>query len=172
MDPRAVSLRVAVPDDRGFLAALYAESRIQEFRPTGLADAELAALLRGQFGMQLAQSEQDFPDAERWIVLLHGEPIGRLDLHLDAHTVRVLEIGLLPAARRRGVGTGLLHGVRSRAGARPVRLWVALDNVAARRLYGRLGFEPVTTTASHLEMEWPPPSSTTRWPSALWSASG
>ena len=48
-------------------------------------------------------------------------------------------------ARRHGVGTALLRAVATAARAqeaRTVSLWVADDNDAAVRLYGRLGFSP------------------------------
>lgn len=50
-----------------------------------------------------------------------------------------------PDVRRQGVGTALLAAVVAAAraeAARTVSLWVADDNDAAMRLYGRLGFSP------------------------------
>lgn len=50
-----------------------------------------------------------------------------------------------PDVRRQGVGTALLAAVMAAAraeSARTVSLWVADDNDAAVRLYGRLGFSP------------------------------
>lgn len=60
---------------------------------------------------------------------------------------RVLAIAVDPAAQGRGVGHALMewaHEAAQRAGFGSVGLTVHADNDTARRLYERLGYEPVT----------------------------
>jgi ribosomal protein S18 acetylase RimI-like enzyme len=40
----------------------------------------------------------------------------------------------------------------------PLRLHVASNNDAAMRLYARLGFVPVETSAAYIELEWRAPA--------------
>lgn len=60
------------------------------------------------------------------------------------HVLEVLAVGVLPDARRLGVGRSLLARVlrhaRSTEGAMEVRLNVAADNVAGRGLFEQAGF--------------------------------
>ena len=57
--------------------------------------------------------------------------------------IEVLSLGVLPCARRRGIGGALLGAVVAHAAERRIAsivLEVAADNEAARRLYARSGF--------------------------------
>jgi ribosomal protein S18 acetylase RimI-like enzyme len=56
----------------------------------------------------------------------------------------LVSVWVAPAARGRGVGARLVTAAGDRAtalGAAELRLWVAVDNPAAERLYRRLGFQ-------------------------------
>jgi ribosomal-protein-alanine acetyltransferase len=84
----------------------------------------------------------------RWLVTeIDGEVVGVAgvaDLAGDAH---VLAVGVLPAARRRGIATGLVRGLLRAAidelGSTRVTLEVRRSNAAARALYARCGFAEV-----------------------------
>lgn len=72
-----------------------------------------------------------------------GEPVGRLRATLVADHLHLSWLDVLPAARRRGVGSALLGaaaGWGREHGARWGVLQVALQNTAARAVYDRLGF--------------------------------
>lgn len=63
-----------------------------------------------------------------------------------ADEAEILSLGVVPAARRGGIGQALVRAVLARAalgGARRLYLEVAEDNPAARALYGAAGFTPV-----------------------------
>jgi ribosomal-protein-alanine acetyltransferase len=87
------------------------------------------------------------PD-RRWLVTeIDGQVVGVAgvaDLAGDAH---VLAVGVLPAARRRGIATGLVRGLLRAAiddlGSVRVTLEVRRSNAAARALYARCGFAEV-----------------------------
>ena len=64
----------------------------------------------------------------------------------------ILTLGVLPGMRRRGIGRALLDLLRAEAVRRRIGsivLEVAVDNEAARRLYGRAGFVGVGTRARY-----------------------
>ena len=75
-----------------------------------------------------------------------GALVGWAGVMILDETAEVLTVGVLPAARRRGVGTALLHGLLTEAdrrGALEIFLEVRVDNDAAQAMYEREGFERV-----------------------------
>lgn len=74
------------------------------------------------------------------------EPCGFALVRVAADEAEILAIGVLPAARRRGLGRILVDALAHAAGTRGadrVFLEVAEDNSAARALYLAEGFEAV-----------------------------
>jgi ribosomal protein S18 acetylase RimI-like enzyme len=71
-----------------------------------------------------------------------------------AETIPELAVGVMPAARGRGVGTMLVRALideAHRRGLPALSLSVEVDN-PARELYGRLGFVTVTDSGQSLKM--------------------
>jgi ribosomal protein S18 acetylase RimI-like enzyme len=66
-----------------------------------------------------------------------------------------MEIGLVAAARGKGIGTKLLQGVLDEG--RPVTIHVERHNPALR-LYLRLGFQIVADLGVYLQLRWAPVS--------------
>jgi len=103
--------------------------------------------------------EAAFPPAERWgpeaIALQLGLPGyhglyhpagGMVLLRAAADEAEILTLAVVPAARRQGVGAGLLGAAMRAAaahGARALFLEVATTNRPALSLYRRLGFAEV-----------------------------
>ena len=80
------------------------------------------------------------------LALEGGEPIGFALVRVVAEDAEILAIGVLPAARRGGLGRRLVASVCDeveRRGATALFLEVAEDNDAARALYAHSGFAPV-----------------------------
>jgi [ribosomal protein S18]-alanine N-acetyltransferase len=78
-------------------------------------------------------------------VMLEATPDGFVLMQAAADEAEILTLAVRPAARRKGVATALVEMAARRAelaGAGRLFLEVAEDNVAARALYARLGFEP------------------------------
>jgi GNAT superfamily N-acetyltransferase len=152
-----VVLRPERNEDEAFLRELYASTRIDELASAGWSPAQTGEFLRMQFDLQRTHYRRHYPDASFLIVVIDSRPIGRLYVHYTRQDVRVLDIALVPDARGKGIGRGLLQTVleqAARLGA-PVTLHVALGN-PARRLYERLGFRAVTEDALNLFMEHSP----------------
>lgn len=152
-----LTLRPATAGDAPFLFRLYLETQGAELAHAPLPEAHRQALLASQFKAREQHYRERFPGAQCQIVELGGEPIGRqLVAQTDAQ-VLVIDIGLVPAHRGRGIGTALLRSLLAEAAGRAssVALRVRHEN-PARRLYERLGFAIVDQDELLVTMLWVP----------------
>lgn len=115
-------------------------------------------LVRAQADARAREHAARFPQARDEVVLLDGEPVGRLLVDRTGTAWRVVDIALLPSAQGGGLGTALLTWVLAEAESEDaaVRLSVHRDNPRARALYERLGFVAVATDEVYVELERAP----------------
>jgi len=159
-----VSLRPARADDVALECAVYVEGRRAEMAVTGWPDAVLEAFLADQFRLQSLHYARHYADADRWIVEEGGIPAGRLILIAVGEELRVVDVGLLPAFRGRGIGAALIDFAVGEAGARGLaRIGLHVEpNNPARRLYLRLGFVSQGLAGAYEKMELPLPTAGAR----------
>jgi GNAT superfamily N-acetyltransferase len=144
----AVELRGVDPvADAEFLLAVYAGTRAEELAVVPWTPAEKDAFLRMQFDAQDRWWREQRPDAVFDVILVDGQPAGRLYVDRRADEIRIVDIALLPDHRGMGVGTLLISRVleEGRTSDRPVTIHVERGN-RARVLYERLGFRQIDTT--------------------------
>src|SRR5688500_328403 len=108
---QALSLRPITDDDRDMLYRVYASTREDELAQVAWDDDQKAAFLRMQFDAQYSYYAEHYPKAQFQVILLNGEPVGRLYLDRRAREIRIVDIALLPEYRNRGIGTALLHEI-------------------------------------------------------------
>ena len=75
-----------------------------------------------------------------------GEPVGLANLGVRAQDAWIGGVGVVPSARRAGVGEALMRAVHDEARSRGVeRVWLEVfdTNAGARTLYEKLGYAPV-----------------------------
>ena len=143
-------------DDHPFLLELYASTREQELAALPWDAAQKAAFVRMQFDAQHAQYQEHYAGAAFDIILINGQPAGRLYVARKDEEIRIVDIALLPDYCNRGIGTTLLRGLQSEAaavGRKPLRIHVERFNPALR-LYERLGFRQIADRGVYLFMEW------------------
>jgi GNAT superfamily N-acetyltransferase len=152
-----MTLRSVRSDDEAFLCDLYASTRAAEVEAWGWLADQQRAFLKQQFLAQHRSYAMQFPGAAHDIILLDGEPIGRLFVFRNDREIRLVDIALLPKCRGGGRGTVLIEKLiqEAKAHRKPLRLHVARDN-PARRLYVRLGFTTRGGDGVHIEMEFLP----------------
>ena len=153
----ALSIRPITPDDLGFLADLYASTRMAELAVTDWDAAQKQSFLAGQFQAQHAYYQEYYRDAAFDVILLDTTPIGRIYLDRWPDELRVVEIALLPHYQRRGIGSAFVAAIVAEAESASiaVRLHVEVFNPALA-WYARLGFQPVDTHGVYYLMEWLP----------------
>lgn len=133
--------------DAEFLLSVYASTRAEELAVVPWTDAEKEAFLRMQFAAQDHYWRKQRPDAQLDVILVDGQPAGRLYIDRRSGDIRIVDIALLPERRGRGVGTLLIRGVLDEGSdtGRPITIHVERGN-RARTLYERLGFRQISTT--------------------------
>lgn len=147
--------RPVAPADAPFLAALYASTRADLLHlpvPRTVVDAIIAH----QQKLQAKGYAEAWPQAHYLVLEDGATPVGRLVLDRAPGRLRVVDLSIAPAARRRGHARAVLEALQECAGreACVLTLRVRADNPAARALYASLGFEPVEADASGEQLRW------------------
>ena len=155
-----MELTAATHADLPQLAALYASFRMPELLFAPWSAAEKQRFVEEQFALQHQHFVRHFAKADFWkIRAVDGGPlVGRLYLDRSRAEWHLIDFGLLPAVRGKGLGSALiawLQGVAREAGARSLMLQVALNNPRATALYARTGFvNSGVAQATHQPMRW------------------
>lgn len=167
-------IRCATAADDRFCRALFHEQRAEQFAPLGLGDEMLRRLLDQQYHAQSTNYARQFPDAAALIVEHVGSDVGRLIVALrrrpsepadsgaqlppDGTDLHLVDIIIAASARNRGIGGDVVAGL-ARAGhaigATQFSLLVLQTNLAAQRLYQRLGFAKAADRGVYIEMVRP-----------------
>jgi ribosomal protein S18 acetylase RimI-like enzyme len=157
MKDAQIALRPIAPDDLRFLFTVYAGTRYEELAPLGWSAEQQDFFLMQQFDSQHRYYQDNYSHADFQVILVNGQPAGRLYLDRAADEIRIVDIALLPEYRRAGVGSRLLADVLAEAAqvGKPVRIHVEKFNPALQ-LYQRLGFAIVEDRGVYLFMEWTP----------------
>jgi ribosomal protein S18 acetylase RimI-like enzyme len=158
--PAGVVLRPRSPEDETFLIALYAETR-DDVVGFGWEPAQVQELLAMQYRARESAFAANHPSARSEIVVVDGQPIGRLLVDRRAEAIHLVDIALVTEQRGHGVGTELVTDLIEEALLfnRPLHLTVRCDN-RALGLYQRLGFVSLATqgepnpTDLYLAMEY------------------
>jgi ribosomal protein S18 acetylase RimI-like enzyme len=143
-------LRPVEPGDREFLYRVYASTRTEELAVVPWDEQLKDAFLRAQFDAQDAWWRENYGGASFDVIVVDGEPAGRLYVHRGDTEIRIVDIALLPEHRGKGIGTRLLRDVI--AEGKRVTIHVERMNPALR-LYERLGFEVAEDKGVYLFLE-------------------
>jgi ribosomal protein S18 acetylase RimI-like enzyme len=83
--------------------------------------------------------------------------VGRFTFEPREHEIRCVDLALLPQYRDAGIGTRLIRELQTEAKKqkKPLRLQVIRFSRAVS-LFERLGFQRISETGTHFQMEWAP----------------
>ncbi|MEQ1951730.1 GNAT family N-acetyltransferase [Mesorhizobium sp. CN2-181] len=154
--PGRLRLRPETEADRDFRFELFCASRSPEWQMVALEPTLFRQIMLQQFQAQTQSYGTQFPLARFDIVELDGGAVGRFVVDRRDTSIHVVDIAILPAFRRRGIGTALMTALIDQAcrTEKPVRLMVASSNDPSMQFYLRLGFAVIETYPAYLEMEW------------------
>jgi ribosomal protein S18 acetylase RimI-like enzyme len=156
-------MRPALDADDAFLFDVFCTTKRDQV--AALPNPHLAAhFLRIEYTAQNRRFAVRFPGYERWVVLVEGEPAGRLYLHRAPSLLQIVDITLLPEHRGLGLGRRLMELVLDEAAAhdQSVTLRMSRDNPRAANLYDTVGFRLVNEDDLDVYFEWTPTSAPPR----------
>jgi ribosomal protein S18 acetylase RimI-like enzyme len=152
-----VTTRPMIEDDSMLLFELYASARAEELSRSGWATPQQ----RSFFRMQAMNQEQFYlrrhPNLDRRTVCINGFSAGRVLVNRDCDLYTIVDFGILPSFRARGVGGMVIAQVLTEAAAAgvPVQLEIHKSNEAVR-LCRRLGFHELDESDDRIVMRWTP----------------
>jgi ribosomal protein S18 acetylase RimI-like enzyme len=150
-----ITLRPVSAADEAFLRQVYASTRTEELAQVPWDHEQKTTFLRMQFDAQARYYHEVYPNGAFDVILIEGEPAGRLYVNRGPDEVRIIDIAMLPAFRNRRIGTHLIGALQAEAALarKPLRIHVERFNPALR-LYERLGFQPIADRGVYLFLEW------------------
>lgn len=152
-----IALRPIRPDDHPFLLAVYSSTREAELAGVPWSAEQKASFLRMQFEAQHQYYQEHYGTASFDVILVDGEAAGRLYVARWPRDIRIVDIALLPAFRRRGIGAELIGGLQQEAAASGRTLSIHVERLnPALSLYERLGFRIAEDKGVYYFMEWRP----------------
>jgi ribosomal protein S18 acetylase RimI-like enzyme len=151
-----VALRPVEPGDEAFLCRVYASTRAEELAVVPWDEEQKDAFLRAQFEAQDRWYREHYTGATYEVVLIDGEPAGRLYVHRGEREIRIMDIALLREHRGNGVGTSLLRDLLAEAETAGKRVTIHVERLnPALALYERLGFSVAEDKGVYLFLERP-----------------
>jgi GNAT superfamily N-acetyltransferase len=154
---QSLGLRAFTDHDIDFLKKVYFSVREDEMKQLGhWTDEMKIAFLTHQFNAQHTHYQQNYTEANYWVIERNKEGIGRLYYDESGDKISIIDIALLPEYRSKGLGEGILKTIFERAKAIEKNIEIHVESFnPAMRLYYRLGFKKVSETNGvyHL-LEW------------------
>ena len=143
--------RVPAPADEAFLEALYLDCR-PDLGALPVPRSVIEGIARHQRALQVEDYALRFPALETWLVLDHKRPVARVVLAGEANGLRVVDLSVALAARRKGIAGCILRALQDECAR--ITLRVRTGNLAARRLYEGLGFTLLRADDDTMELGW------------------
>jgi ribosomal protein S18 acetylase RimI-like enzyme len=151
------ALRPEVEADTPFRLALFRASRGPGWDQVPLPADMMAKIMEQQFNAQIQGYRTAYPRARLEIIMVDAASAGRLATDRGTDALHLVDIAVIPERRGQGIGAAILRALMDEAAAAgtPLTLQVARDNLAAQRLYHRLGFVATAADETHLTLRWP-----------------
>ena len=152
-----LAARPVLEQDAAFLEQLYASTR-HDLLHLPVPREVIDGITRHQQQLQTTGYRSAYPDAQFLLLEQLGAPVGRLVLHEAGGELRVVDIAITPAARRRGHARAVLRSLQERAAreSAALTLQVHKDNPNARGLYASLGFVVTAEDEVSEQLRWTP----------------
>ena len=150
-----IELRSAAAADEPFLRELDGTVVAEQLSLGGLDSEALTPLQRIQFVARRRDRAVRYPTADEQVIILDGRPVGAVVVDRSSERVLLVDLALLPAARRRGIATTIVAALAEEADRPgvPLRAATQTTNADARRLYARAGFQELDDDGLNVSLE-------------------
>lgn len=153
--PYGMNMRPAMAADGPFIESLYKSTR-DDLKTIDAETGFIEELIEQQYHAQTVGYGEKFPNAMYFVVEKVNQKIGRVVVDFGPNEVRVVDIALIPTARNQGFGQGIIKSLQYAAVSSgvPLTLTVAAGNIAATRLYAKMGFQCIEQAPTHSLLAW------------------
>ena len=139
--PNGLHVRPASHSDEPFIRQLYKSTRDD----LDMLNAEtdfIEHLKESQFQAQTASYGETYPNAMTFIIEYFDDKVGRIILDFGPNEILMVDISLIPKARGKKIGSGVIKSFTHCADQVkvPLKLSVLSDNMHAKHVYAELGF--------------------------------
>lgn len=157
MKNRAKTRPVIPEADDPFLFEVYAGTRLDEIASWGWNAEQQSAFLKMQHLCQKQSYRLQYPDLISRIILDGDDRAGYILTARKEAEMILVDIALLPQFRGKGIGLAVLTGLQEETMAADLSIQLSVFNGnPARRLYERLGFQPIEQNELYTIMKWEP----------------
>jgi ribosomal protein S18 acetylase RimI-like enzyme len=159
-EPVNVTLRPVRPEDHDFLVEVYGSTRAAELALVPWTIEQQQVFVRSQFAAQQAHYTKKYPAANHDIIMSDSRQVGRLYVARLDREIRIVDITVLPAEQKAGIGTYLIRRLLDEAKrtGKITSIYVEEFNPSLR-LFDRLGFSVREQQGFHLLLERSPSNS-------------
>jgi len=156
-DTNGITLRQAERDDRELLLGVYAAGREIELSLVPWDEGMKMAFVEHQFDAQDAFYQSEMPGSTQEVILLDGEPAGRLYSYRADDEIAILDLAILPQFRRKGIASSIIRSLQAEAGRsrKGIRIFIESFNPSAS-LLTKLGFRLASDDGMNRKYEWRP----------------
>lgn len=153
-----IALRPTTADDDPFLLDVYASTRAAELETVPWTDAQKEAFLQMQFAAQHGYYRERYPAASYDLIVVEGEPVGRLYVRREPETIHIMDITVLPKYRKLGTGTTVVQRLmeEARRESKSVEIYVEAFSPSVH-LFEQLGFTRKAEEGINYLMHWRAP---------------
>lgn len=152
---KQISLRGVTAEDREFLLRAYAAGRETELSVLPFDDAQKRAFCEHQLDAQTAYYLEKYPQATHEVILVDGDPVGRIYVNRGEKLILILDFAVLVEKRKKGIATHIVKSLQAEAASSGKRVGVEVETFnPSQKFFRELGFELVEGDGMNLYFEW------------------
>lgn len=138
-----IQLRLKTESDSEFFVELFSEIKNSELHLETWPEEIKRQIIMMQYNAFEQSIAEKFPESIDYLILYQLKKAGRLQLNKNDEGIRIINISLLSAYRKRGIGSTIIEDIIKEANSKRKEVFLEVDktNSLAMDLYNRLGFK-------------------------------